>query len=196
MHAIFMDLETSGLDCYLHCPLDVAFKIVEVDSGKELYTYQSLIKQTKEEWEKADPASLNFNGFTWEKIQKGKDKKDIKTEIVQIFTDFHIERGKDVFICQNPSFDRPFFSQILDVYTQEKMELPYHWLDLASMFWALEIKNGNRSSKRPPSEACLSKNAIAQYYQLPPEESPHSALNGVNHMLLCYNSVFDKPLRG
>ena len=35
----------------------------------------------------------------------------------------------------------------------------------------------------------LSKNAIAQRFQLPIEETPHSALNGVNHLLLCYRTV-------
>ena len=35
----------------------------------------------------------------------------------------------------------------------------------------------------------LSKNSIAQQFQLPIEEMPHSALNGVNHLLLCYRTV-------
>ena len=59
-----------------------------------------------------------------------------------------IKRGEAVFICQNPYFDRAFFAQLIDPDTQEKNLWPYHWLDLASMFWVEAIRR--RKSKRLP----------------------------------------------
>ncbi|MBA2369991.1 MAG: 3'-5' exonuclease [Candidatus Protochlamydia sp.] len=189
MLAIFLDIETSGLDSYHHRVLEIAFKVLDVQTGDEIFTYQSIIKQSKEVWEKRDPASVEFNGFTWEKMLLGQEETVVSQEIVQIFTVLNIERGKAVYICQNPAFDRGFFAQIVDVYTQEKYNWPYHWLDLASMHWVLQIKRCAEKGVSIPTEMNLSKNAIAQQFRLPAEIEPHSALNGVNHLILCYSTV-------
>ena len=130
-----------------------------------------------------------MNGFTWEKMQQGKEELLIREEIIQIFTDFHVQRGTAVYICQNPAFDRNFFSQLIDVYTQEKNNWPYHWLDFASMFWALQVRHFREIGASFPSEMILSKNSIAQRYGLPIESHPHCAMNGVDHLLLCYQTV-------
>jgi DNA polymerase-3 subunit epsilon/oligoribonuclease len=174
--------------------LEIAFKVVDVTSGHEKLTYQTIVKQPLEVWEKRDPASVEINGFTWDKVQLGKEEEIVRKEIIQIFTDLSIARGTTVYICQNPAFDRNFFAQLVDVYTQEQMQWPYHWLDFASMYWALQVKNHRETGGAFPSDTGLSKNAIAQHYQLPSEISPHSALNGVDHLLLCYRTVvgFDK----
>ncbi|WP_068468368.1 exonuclease domain-containing protein [Candidatus Protochlamydia phocaeensis] len=189
MLAIFLDIEATGLDSFHHRVLEIAFKVVDVHSGEEKLTYQSIVKQPLEVWERRDPVSIQINGFTWEKVLLGQEEKAVGKEIVQIFTDLKIERGKAVYICQNPAFDRGFFSQIVDVYTQEQHHWPYHWLDFASMYWALQVKQFSQIHESFPSEINLSKNAIAQHYQLPIETSPHSALNGVNHLILCYRTV-------
>jgi oligoribonuclease len=185
MLGIFLDIETSGLDSFHHRVLEIAFKIVDLEVGEEKYSYQSIVKQPKEVWEKRDLTSIEINGFTWEKALLGKEEFLIRREIIEIFTYLNIERGKGVFICQNPAFDRGFFSQLIDVYTQEQQQWPYHWLDFASMYWALRVKEGII----PDNEFHLSKNAIAQHFQLPIENYPHSAMNGVDHLLLCYRTV-------
>ena len=189
MLAIFLDIETSGLDSYHHCVLEIAFKVLDIQTGEEVFTYQSIIKHTKEVWEKRDPASVDFNGFTYEKMLLGQEQNLVSKEIIQIFTDLKIERGKAVYICQNPSFDRGFFSQVVDVYSQEKLNWPYHWLDFASMHWVLQVKRCAEKHLPPPVEMNLSKNAIAQQFGLPAETEPHSALNGVDHLILCYRTV-------
>jgi oligoribonuclease len=189
MQAIFLDTETTGLDPFSHRLLEIAFKVVDVPTGYEKLTYQTIVKQPLEVWERRDPVSVEVNGFTWDKVQLGKDEAIVREEIIQIFTDLHIIRGSAVYICQNPAFDRNFFSQIIDVYTQEQKHWPYHWLDFASMYWALQVKAYREIGAPFPQEMSLSKNAIAQHYQLPTESSPHSALNGVNHLLLCYRTV-------
>jgi len=189
MQAIFLDTETTGLDPYSHRLLEIAFKVVDVSSGCEKLTYQTIVKQPLEIWEQRDLASIEVNGFTWEKVQLGKEENIVREEIIHIFTDLKIARGSSVYICQNPAFDRNFFSQLIDVYTQEQKNWPYHWLDFASMFWALQVKANGETGDSFPPEISLSKNSIAQRFQLPIEATPHCALNGVEHLLLCYRTV-------
>jgi len=189
MQAIFLDTETSGLDPFYHKLLEIAFKVVDIPSGTVKATYEAIIKHPLEVWEKRDPASVEFNGFSWEKMQKGKEGEDVRQDIIGIFKDLKIERGKAVFICQNPSFDRNFFAQLIDIYTQEELQWPYHWLDLASMFWAMQTKNFHENQLPFPSEMSLSKNSIAQHFRLPIEQTPHCAKNGVDHLILCYRAV-------
>lgn len=189
MQAIFLDTETTGLDPLSHRLLEVAFKIVDIPSGIEKLTYQAIVKQPLEVWERRDPTSVEVNGFTWEKVLLGKEEAIVREEIMQIFTDLQIDRSTTVYICQNPAFDRNFFAQLIDIHTQEQKHWPYHWLDFASMYWALQIK-GYREIREPfPETLSLSKNAIAQHFGLPVEPNPHSALNGVDHLLLCYRKV-------
>jgi DNA polymerase-3 subunit epsilon/oligoribonuclease len=189
MLAIFLDVETSGLDIYNHRILEIAFKILDASSGEEKYTYNCIVKQPLEVWEKRDLYSVEINGFTWEKVLQGKDEEIVRQEIEQIFTHFKVERGKCVYICQNPAFDRAFFSQLIDIHTQEHYKWPYHWLDFASMYWALQVKKVAQEQRAFPDEINLSKNAIARENQLPLEPVPHRAINGVDHLIQCYEAV-------
>lgn len=189
MQAIFLDTETTGLDPFQHRLLEIAFKVVDIPSGVEKLTYQTIVKQPLHIWDQRDLASIKVNGFSWDKVNLGKEETIVRQEIIQIFTDLKITRGTSIYICQNPAFDRNFFAQLIDVYTQEQLKWPYHWLDFASMYWALQIQTYRERQNTFPSHMNLSKNAIAQCYQLPIESSPHSALNGVNHLLLCYQTV-------
>lgn len=194
MQAIFLDTETTGLDPQIHRLLEIAFKVVDIRTGYQKLTYQAIVKQPLNIWEQRDPSSVEVNGFTYEKVMLGKDEEVVRQEIMQIFTDLQIQRGSSVYICQNPAFDRNYFAQLIDVHTQEQKQWPYHWLDFASMYWALQVKAFRDIGKPFPEDLILSKNAIAQRYQLPVEPNPHSALNGVDHLLLCYQTVigFDK----
>jgi DNA polymerase-3 subunit epsilon/oligoribonuclease len=57
------------------------------------------------------------------------------------------------------------------------------------MYWALlsvSVKNEHRPF---PEELNLSKNEIARIHNLPPEVNPHRAMNGVDHLILCYQAV-------
>ena len=197
MQAIFLDTETTGLDPFSHRLLEIAFKIVDIPSGDEKIAYQSIVKQPLQVWEQRDPTSVEINGFNWEKVQRGKDEAIVRQEIIEIFKAYKIARGTAVYICQNPAFDRNFFAQLIDVDLQEEMLWPYHWLDFASMFWALQIKSFREAHQMFPVEMNLSKNAIAQRFALPIEAAPHTALNGVDHLLLCYRTVvgFDTLLQ-
>lgn len=190
MLAIFLDTETNGLNPYKHKVLELALKIVDVETGEELATFSSFCAISAEDWKKSDPESLKVNGITWDKTTGGKTKEAIAEELTTLFTTFSVARNNAVFICQNPSFDRPFFSQIIPTEIQEKMVLPYHWLDLASMFWA---KRMEQTETLPPWKSGLSKDKIAAALSLPPEEKPHQAINGVNHLILCYQHIVGFP---
>ncbi|MCB1148675.1 MAG: 3'-5' exonuclease [Chlamydiia bacterium] len=186
MKAIFLDIETTGLDPGRHKCVDIAFKIVQVETDEVLTSYASIVRQPKELWEMHDPMSVRVNGFNWELIQLGKEPDLVSIEIKKAFTDQKIKRGEAVFVCQNPSFDRGFFNHLVPVDEQERMNWPYHWLDLASMFWMMRVLKARENKGTFPTEMELSKDAIAKYYGVPPEQKPHRALNGVNHLLECY----------
>lgn len=189
MLGIFLDTETTGLDPFIHSVLEIAIKIVDLATGKEKACYSAPIRLTQEQWKKAQKESLAINCFTWEETKQGKSVQEVGEEIIALFSQWNIQRGKAVFICQNPSFDRPFFSMFVSAAEIEKRNWPYHWLDLASMHFAKLLLEG----RTLPWEAGLSKDNIASYYHLPAEKNPHRALNGVNHLLLCYTALLGFP---
>jgi len=189
MRAVFLDLETTGLDPKSHCVIDIAFKIVDINTDQTLAQYQTVVKQDENAWSSHDPVSLQINGYTWELVQTGKVPSLVEQETIKIFDEFEIVRGKSIFICQNPAFDRIFLSQLISIAKQEKLLWPYHWLDLASMYWALTVKEHVKKHLPLPESMTLSKNEIAKNYNLPPEAHPHLAMNGVDHLIACYEAV-------
>ncbi len=190
MLGIFLDSETNGLNINKHRILEIAIKLVDLKTGELKDQYQSIVFQPQAVWEKSDLDSLQVNGFTPETVQDGLLEKVVADEIKHLFKRHNIERGEAVFICQNPSFDRAFFSQLIDADEQEKLNWPYHWLDLASMYWASAIKDSKASM---PWDTGVSKNKIAKVYQLDEEKTPHRAMNGVDHLILCYEAVVGFP---
>ena len=190
---VFLDTETNGLNPRVHKILEVAFKIVDLSTGEEKEQFQPLILQPYEAWEKSDQESLRINGFTWNELSDGTTPRQASQQIIDLFSLSGVRRKKAVFICQNPSFDRVFFSQLIDADTQELLSWPYHWLDLASMYWALAMDKAKRKEGPLPWETGFSKDSIASRYSLPGELKPHRAMNGVNHLLLCYKAVVGFP---
>lgn len=168
----------------MHRVLEIAFKIVDLTTGEVVETYTAMVRQSPEEWKRSDPSSLQVNGFTYGMVEGGVAPDLVATEITNILQRNKINRGTAVFICQNPSFDRVFFSQLISPDIQEQFKWPYYWLDFASMYWAEAM----RSEKRPWKTG-FSKDKIAAVYKLPPEASPHRAMNGVDHLMLCYEKV-------
>lgn len=193
MIGIFLDTETNGLNSQVHKIVEIAFRIVDLTNGELKEEYQALIAQPIEVWEKSDQESLRVNGFTWQEVSSGKSPRHVSQTIIDIFTRWGIRRKQAVFICQNPSFDRVFFSQLIDSDTQELLSWPYHWLDLASMYWALSINKAKQKQGPLPWETGFSKDLIAMQHELPGEEKPHRAMNGVKHLILCYQAVVGFP---
>lgn len=189
MKAVFLDIETTGLDPLKHHAIEIAFKIIDLKQKKEVASYQSIINAGVEAWEMRDPVSTDINGFDKNKMLRGSLKERVAQEIVDLFSLHSIQRGKAVYICQNPAFDRTFFSQIVPITRQETLLFPYHWLDLASMYWGLTVRKYEELGQGFPETLQVSKNGIAASCHLPPETIPHSARNGVNHLIACYQAV-------
>jgi DNA polymerase-3 subunit epsilon/oligoribonuclease len=191
MLGIFLDIETTGLNPRKHRSLEIAFRVLNLPSMETRASYESIVSQPKAVWETSDADSLKINGFQWEQLKNGKPEPHISEEVIALFNQLQIRRKRAVFICQNPSFDRAFFAQLIDIDLQERLQWPYHWLDLASMHLArLHLCGGIEDCE----EMNLSKNNIAEYYNLPPEEQPHRAMHGVDHLIACYQAIM-KPLQ-
>ena len=190
MLGIFLDLETTGLDPTRHRIIEIGLKVVDVKTQVEIGSFQSIVKQPHEVWEKRDSFSIEVNGFQWADLQQGLEEAEIGHRLVGLFRDWNIQSGRAVFICQNPAFDRSFFAQLIDLYTQERLRWPYHWLDLASMYWAFNVERCLVEGKPLPDEFILSKDEIAKNFNLPPEAKPHRAMNGVDHLILCYKALY------
>jgi len=193
MLGIFLDTETNGLNYHKHRVIDIALKILDLTTGDERAYFNSLVFQPTEVWKKSDLQSLEINGFTYEEISKGKHEKNISDFIIQLLTRCKIQRNNSVFICQNPSFDRVFFSQIIDPDFQEEMKWPYHWLDLASMYWTVAMQKAQKDQGPFPWETGFTKDLIASNFELSQEVKPHRAINGVNHLILCYEAIIGFP---
>ena len=193
MLGIFLDTEANGLNPQIHKILEIAYKIVDLTTGKVLEEFQEVVAQPIEAFEKSDPNSLKVNGFSWIEVAKGVPSETIAGHIIDSFIKLDIRRKKAVFICQNPSFDRVFFSQLINPDTQELLNWPYHWLDLASMYWAITMQKAKSKQGPLPWDTGFSKDLIAKQYELPSETAPHRAMNGVAHLLLCYKAVVGFP---
>lgn len=191
MQAIFLDIETTGLDPLRHSPLDIAIKIVDLTEMALKGEYCSTIKVSQKKWLESDPESVKINGYDEKRACSGPDIETVREEVIAFFQKHDVSRGSSFFICQNPAFDRGFFNWIVDVYTQESLQWPYHWLDLASMYWVRYMDRHLDLGTPIPLETSLSKNSIARVYHLPEESTPHTAQNGVDHLIACFEKVFN-----
>lgn len=189
MRGVFLDLETTGLDTRRHCVIELAFRVIDLTSGDEIASLESVVSQPRERWDKHDPNSIQINGFTWERVQNGRPEKEVAEDVKRIMAEAGVQRGEAVFICQNPSFDRNFLTHLVSAYEQEELNWPYHWLDLASMYWSYRARGFIEEGRPLPEKLPISKDTIAEYFGLPPEEKPHRAINGVDHLILCYRAV-------
>lgn len=193
MLGVFLDTETNGLNFYKHRVLEIAYKIIDLYTGKEVSSFETVLYQSIETWDMSDIQSLGVTGFSYDEIKHGKEETTVKKLILEDFHRCNIRRGKAVFICQNPSFDRVFFAQLVDPETQEAQLLPYHWLDLASMYWAPQMNRAKKDDAPYPWESGFSKDLIASIYKLLPEQTPHRAMNGVIHLISCYEAMVGFP---
>ena len=191
MLLVFLDTETSGLNPEKHRILEIAFKILDSVTGNLMGKYQSIVSQPREVWKKADPESLEVNEFTWEEVSSGMPESTVADEITSLLNKVGLGEKGGVLVCQNPAFDRAFSCGLIDADLQSRYGWPYHWLDLASMFWAIRLVQDKKSIKEIKEEG-LSKNKIARHYGLPSEADPHRAMNGVDHLIACYEAIFGK----
>nr|QBK86850.1 MAG: exonuclease [Marseillevirus LCMAC103] len=187
--AIALDTETTGLDPLHNHVVEIAFQLVDTETGRRLDSYQNVVALTEAEWAQAAPKALAVNGFTWAEVRsRGVPRDTIRSDICAFFAKHHLTASTAFFLCQNPSFDKSFFVQLCPADVQRKWTFPYHWYDLSSMNWALEARAIARGEKDPYA-ICTSKDGIAWSHGLDREAAPHRAMNGVDHMLAIYEKI-------
>lgn len=184
MKIVFMDIETTGLDFDIHVALEIAIVIVDYSNNESRSEYVSCITCDAEDWKRSDLEAFRVNGFNPECLWSGKKCHEVGKEVEIFLIENGVVKDKAFFMCQNPSFDRPFFLQLMSQERMRELNMPYHWLDLASMFWIKYV-----SSFSVDEVHSLSKDSIARYLDIDPESYPHIAINGVNHLIKCYDEI-------
>jgi len=58
------------------------------------------------------------------------------------------------------------------------------------MYFGITVKSSLEQGIAFPENFSVSKNSIAERFQLAPEAEPHKALGGVNHLIKCYEALF------
>lgn len=181
MKLVFMDIETSGLDPVKDFPVELGITILNAKDLSQIYSVDFVVKQDPVKVHKRRDISTEIHGITKEHLMRGSNSFQIFLEIIDAFKLLDITRQNSVFICQNPSFDRQFFNQIVPAEYQHEVNWPYHWLDLASMFWI---------TQQAPEYMLLSKDNIAENIGIDIERKPHRALQGVQHLIECYKTIY------
>lgn len=191
--AVFVDIETNGLCPISNVVMDVSVVIVDLNDYSNATAYTACIQLSALEWINSDPEALSINGFTpqnhdplcqsWFQVERDLEKFLIKNGI---------KCGQAVFICQNPGFDKPFFHQIISERRMKALKMPYHWLDLASMYW-MKYYGGCSPMSEFACHIDLSKDAIAKHLGLEPEEKPHRSLSGALHLMNCFKLLMCEP---
>lgn len=190
MRAAFIDIETNGLNFNLHVPLEIAVIGCDLNSTTPCFTYNTFIQCSKQDFESSQQDALKVNGITYEDVKDAPTYFQVMNEMEEKFKTHNIVRNKALLICQNPSFDRPFFHKIVPEDHMRNLNFPYHWLDLASMYWMKYYYDRSFID-----ELSLSKDAIAKSLELPEEIKPHRAYNGAKHLMDSYNSLRKSQLK-
>ena len=192
---VALDTETTGLDCQRNDPIEIALKVIGASTGKEYGSLTSVIRIDDQAWNRASPRALEVNNFTWQEIkERGETVEVVARKICDLFSGLQLSSSNAKFICQNPSFDRGFFDKIVPPEQQREAKMPYHWLGLESMYHSQRIAKLSRGEV--VSKVSYSKDAIARELDLAPEEKPHRAMNGVNHLLAIYRILVGYPCSG
>jgi DNA polymerase-3 subunit epsilon/oligoribonuclease len=84
--------------------LEIAFKIVNLKTGEMKEAYQTVILQPENIWKSSDPSSLKVNGFTYEKLLKGKRADIAATEITEYFTKKRYPKRRSCVYLPKPFF--------------------------------------------------------------------------------------------
>jgi len=157
---IITDLETTGLDPYVHVILEIGALVVDQRSLDVLHTWQVKVRPTTSALALAEPGALEVNGYSEEEWRD--DAVSLRYALLAYMA---YARG-GVFLAQNVTFDWGFMQAALRA-TDVKSTLDYHRLDLASLSWL-----------RWPELESVSLSAVAEGLGLGREPRPHRALAG------------------
>ena len=104
MLGLFLDTETSGLDPFLHVPLELGMVIVDLSTGTEVAAYETLLRVSDDEWRARDLNSVAINGLTRECLEKGISRKEAAKTIEAFLTTYGVTKGEAFFYLSKSLF--------------------------------------------------------------------------------------------
>lgn len=154
------DVETTGLDWDVHEIIEIGLIVARQPDLKIVDELD--VKVKPEHIETADPRSLEVNGYNEEEWREAASLKEAMVQYQE-----KVEGA--IFLAHPLTVD---FSFIDRAFRKTGLENPmdYHQLDLFSMAWILK-----RDDEKLPR---VSLRALAEYFGLEGEPTPHRALNG------------------
>ncbi len=164
------DVETTGLDPRSHEIIEIGLLLVDQRSLAVIDTLDVKVKPCR--LELADPEAMAVNGYRAEDWQNALD-------LQWAMLWFAIKTREAVFASWNITFDWPFIEEafrrtgVPDLTDRRKFCL---------MSAAIERLHGADLKS-------VSKDAVAEFLKLPPEDKPHRAMNGVRHALEVYKAL-------
>lgn len=168
MKVAIVDLETTGLDAYVHEIVDIGAIIFDSKTPDEYEIIDCRVKPIH--LETADPAALKVNGYNaaeWESAPT-------ITEGLQLLQQ---KASGAIFISYNVTFDWSFIQQ---AYKNSPLRNPfnYHKFCLMTLAWS-----------RLPHAQSLKLREICALLDIPPEPEIHKALNGAKRAFEVYKKI-------
>jgi DNA polymerase III alpha subunit (gram-positive type) len=154
---IVTDTETSGLDPARHELIEIGAIKLDPMTLEETGRFERRVMMRYPET--AEAKALEVNGYS-------PDLWADATTLIEAMYDFQVFSKDGVFVAHNVAFDWAVI-QAAFRRTAVKNLMDYHQLDLPSMAWML---NPHRKSFR--------MSAISEDLGIPPEPTPHRAING------------------
>lgn len=180
---LVVDIESSGLDPIKHGILSIG--AVDLGRPDRIFYGECRLDSGKT----ADPAALDYNGFTIEQINDSSAQS--QNQLIKKFARW-VEGAKDKTIAgENPAnLDLPL---LRPAYAQAKLIWPfgYRSIDLHSVSYHHHMIKG-KSIKAVNQLSALSLDETLKYVGLDPEPKPHHGLTGAK----LEAEAFSRLLRG
>lgn len=166
---LVVDIETTGLDPALHGILSVG--AVDFDRPERIFYGECRLDKGKI----ADPAALEYNGFTIEQINDS--TKPSQNELIKKFAQWAEAASDKTIAGENPAnLDLPLLRPVFAA-AQLVWPFGYRSIDLHSVSYCHHIGTG-KAVKLVNGLSSLSLDETLKYVGLQPEPKPHHGLTG------------------
>ena len=157
----FIDIETTGARFGYHEIIGIGAVRISNDGVEAKGEWETKLQPQFPE--RITEEAQQINGFSeHEWLNEPKPSAEIWSSFISF-------ASRCTPVCHNPSFERAFITIAAANEGIFDLKLDYHWIGTESLAWPLYL-DGKLTK--------LSLNAISQYFGLPEEPLPHTALNG------------------
>jgi DNA polymerase III alpha subunit (gram-positive type) len=171
----FIDIETTGSLFGYHEIIEVAAIRTSAD-GKTILNKQHT-KLKPQHPERIAPIAKQITHFDIDKWDNS------TTSDSTVWNSYKKLWENCIPICHNPSFERAFITLQMMKLEINDIGLGYHWIGTESLFWPwINSEKANR----------ISLSYMLDYFNLPVEPLPHTAMNGANACRLVYIEMMKK----